>query len=231
MLNKKKRELGKVEETVEKKKKEEEESEEEEKEQEGGKGSNTEKSKKTIAKKDYGSKKNVASSTERTLKKGRSVRTRRERYFKLIDVETGKSYGRYTGDTPKQAASKSYTKLLQKLREEGKALPKQSTIYLRESTRGGAKKIYGYVATRQRLREPQNLEIIDKESGNKKTITYHFRNIIKKVPVPEQIGGLFASKSRKSQNRTSKKVGKTKGDGTSKKGSKTKKNTKYAQTD
>ncbi|MEM0354208.1 MAG: non-histone chromosomal MC1 family protein [Thermoplasmata archaeon] len=211
-MPKKKKELEKVEETVEKEEKKEEdeaemEDEEKEQEQEGGDGSKMEKSKKTIVRKDLESKsrKKVGSNTGGMMKKGGGLHTGRERYFKLIDVESGKSYGRYTGDTPKQAASKSYTKLLQKLKGEGKTPPKQSTIYLRESTRGSAKKIYGYLATRQKLREPQNLEIVDKESGNKKMITYHFRNKILKIPVPEQIGGLFASKSRKGQNKSTKK--------------------------
>ena len=111
------------------------------------------------------------------------------RYFKLIDPSSGKSHGRYTGDTPKQAASKGFTKMLQKLKIEGKKAPKQSTIFLRESTRGSARKIYGYEAARQKLPEPQELIIMDKVTGKKKTIVYHYRNKILKVPVPEQIGG------------------------------------------
>jgi len=122
----------------------------------------------------------------------------------LIDAKTGRSYGRYTGDTPKQAASKGFTKMLQKLKSEGKNPPKQSTIYLRESTRGSARKVYGYEASRQKLPEPQQLEIKDKETGETKVIVYHFRNKIKKVPVPEQIGGAKSARSAK-KNSVSKK--------------------------
>lgn len=125
------------------------------------------------------------------------------RYFKLINEKTSKSYGRYTGDTPKQAASKGYTKMLQKMKENGKTPPKQSTIYLRESTRGSARKVYGYVAYRQKLPEPQKRVIIDKESGEKKTIICKYRNRIKKAPVPEQLGGMV--KSKKSAGKSSKK--------------------------
>jgi hypothetical protein len=120
-----------------------------------------------------------------------------ERYFKLIDPKTNKSYGRYTGDTPKQAASKGFTKMLQKLKQNNKTPPKQSTIYLRESTRGSARKVYGYEASRQKLDAPQELKITDKETGEEKTIVYHFRNKIKKVQVPEQIGGAKVSRSSK----------------------------------
>lgn len=120
-----------------------------------------------------------------------------ERYFKLIDPKTNKTFGRYTGETPKQAASKGFTKMLQKFKTNGKTLPKESTIFLRESTRGSARKVYGYQASRQKLDSPQKLEITDKDTGEKKTIVYHFRNKIKKVHVPEHIGGSKNSRSNK----------------------------------
>jgi hypothetical protein len=119
--------------------------------------------------------------------KNESREQNRERYFKIIDPETGESYGRYTGDTPKQAASKGYTKLLQRFRMKGRVPPKKSIIYLRESTRGSPKKLYGYSAMRQKLSEPQKLEIVDKKTGNHKVIVYRFRNKIKKVPVPKDM--------------------------------------------
>ena len=111
----------------------------------------------------------------------------KKRYFKVIDPVTGTASGRYTGDTPKQAASKGYTKMLQELKREGKKEPKQSTIYLRESTRGSARKVYGYEAKREKLAEPQELCIIDRITGQEKTITYEYRNKIHKVPVPENL--------------------------------------------
>lgn len=133
------------------------------------------------------------------------------RYFKLINERTGKASGRYTGDTPKQAASKGFTKILQKLKAEGKKLPKQSTIYLRESTRNSARKVYGYEARRVRLPEPQTLEIVDKETGERKTIVYKFRNKIKKVQVPEQIGGVTIARTKKAQSKSKKGTGTKKG--------------------
>ena len=146
-----------------------------------------------------GKKQAVGSKTAKKAAGGRSANKEegKERYFKLIDAKTGRSYGRYTGDTPKQAASKGFTKMLQKLKTEGKHPPKQSTIYLRESTRGSARKVYGYEASRQKLPEPQQLVIKDKETGDEKTIVYHFRNKIKKVAVPEQIGGAKTARSNK----------------------------------
>jgi len=141
----------------------------------------------------------------KTAKRGVNKQKGGDRYFKTIDAKTGDSYGRYTGETPKQAASKAYTKLLQKFKSDGKAVPKQSTtIFLRESTRGSARKIYGYEASRQKLKEPQRLFITDKETGEEKEIVYHFRNKIKKVTVPEQIGGARSKSSKKGSNKGSK---------------------------
>src|SRR6266567_814468 len=54
---------------------------------------------------------------------------KRVRYFKLIDGDTLRSYGRYVGDTPKQAASKGFSKLVKKYKEEKKKLPANLTIY------------------------------------------------------------------------------------------------------
>ena len=132
--------------------------------------------------------------------KGGNTQKPTERYFKLIDAKTGKSYGRYIGGTPKQAASKGYTKMLQKLKANGKKAPAHSVIYLRESTRGSARKVYGYEAARIRLPEPQELVITDKETGKEKTITYNFRNKIKKVAVPDNVmlgGGKSKSTMKK----------------------------------
>lgn len=192
---------------------------------------------KTAAKKSAGktsSSKTTKSAQERSKKSSNSKSAKparggsdkdKERYFKLIDAKTGRSFGRYTGDTPKQAASKGYTKMLQKLRTEGKNPPKQSTIYLRESTRGSLRKVYGYEASRQKLPEPQELVIEDKVSGEKKTIVYHYRNKIKKVVVPEQIGGAKTSRSGKKSSSTKKGASGSK-KGTTGKSADTKKQTK-----
>jgi len=161
----------------------------------------------------------------KTVKKGGGKAEKKARYFKLVDPKTLKSTGRYTGETPKQAASKGYTKYIQKLKARGKKAPTETIIYLRESTRGSNRKVYGYSASRQKLDEPQELDIEDKVNGGSKTIVYRFRNRIKKVPVPEQIGGArkkakakkaksgskktAAKKPAKKTKKTTKKKGKT----------------------
>jgi len=166
-------------------KKEDKEDKKEKNEQEGGK--------KKKHKKQKGGKK-AGSKTQRKVR----VKGSNDRYFKMIDIKTGKSYGRYTGETPKQAASKSFTKLLQKLKDNGKSMGGKSvTIYLRESTRGSNRKVYGYKASRVKLDKPQQLTIVDKDSKEEKTITYNYRNKIHKVEVPLELkGGAKKSKSK-----------------------------------
>jgi hypothetical protein len=150
-------------------------------------------------------------SKERT--KSKSADTKREddktskkRYFKLINEKTQKGHGRYTGETPKQAANKSYTKMIQKLRKRGEKIPARSIIYIRESTRGSHKKVYGYEALRQKLSEPLIREIINETTGEKKKIVNKYRNKIKKVAVPVQLTGGKNAKSvkKRSSQRASK---------------------------
>lgn len=121
---------------------------------------------------------------------------KRKRYFKLLDKGGSKSIGRYTGETPKQAASKAFTKLSQKLKNDGKKIPKENQIFLRESTRGSNRKVYGYSASKNKLKTPQELHIKDKVTGEKKTIIYNYRNNIRKIAVPESMGG-GAKKNKK----------------------------------
>ena len=129
-----------------------------------------------------------------------------ERYFNVIDAKTGKSFGRFIGQTPKQAASNAYTKMLQKLKGSGQIITDSSIVYLRESTRGSTRKIYGYKASRQKLPEPQELTITDKVTGQQKIITYNYRNQIKKVPVPKglkDVGVNSVANKEKNQNNDS----------------------------
>jgi hypothetical protein len=176
-----------------KKLKEKEEKVDDVEEQDGGAKKKAKKTKKSKKQKGGASKKQASKKVKRTG----------DRYFKVIDEKSGKTFGRYTGETPKQAASKSFTKLLQKMKESGKGAPKNVKIFLRESTRGSNRKVYGYTASRVKLSEPQELKIVDKETGDEKTITYNYRNKIHKIAVPDQIGGA-KKKPKKSGSKTSK---------------------------
>jgi hypothetical protein len=104
-----------------------------------------------------------------------NVRCRGTRYFKLIDPETLVCGGRYTGSTPKQAASKGFTKLVQKYKNEGKTIPTDLTIFLQESTRGSSGKMFGYAVSREKLSRPITLNI------GGATIHYEYRNKVYKI--------------------------------------------------
>lgn len=172
----------------------------------------------TTVKQDGGAKKKAGKASSKTVKKTakkapankgakkaapKAKKAGSERYFKLMNKD-GTTYGRYVGDTPKQAASKGYTKFLQKLKVDKKKIPGETIIYLRESTRGSNRKVYGYSASRVKLDEPQELNILDKVTGETKKIVYNYRNRIKKVAVPEQLGGLAKKKSSKAAKPASK---------------------------
>jgi Non-histone chromosomal protein MC1 len=120
------------------------------------------------------------------------------RYFKLIDTETNTALGRFTGETPKQAASKAFTKIIQKLRVQNKPVPEETTLYLRESSRGSSRKIYGYKASRQKLPEPQEVVIKDLLTGEAKTISYHYRNKMEAIPVSQD--GLHLAQNTGNEN-------------------------------
>lgn len=179
---------------------EQNESEEQPKKQRKTKDMKAGKAKKSNSKK-VGSKtngKNKSTTTGKNNTKSKSKKTsnneeeeeENKRTFKLINAEDGSTHGRYTGDTPKQAASKAYTKMVQKLNKEKQKIPKLCVIYLRESTRKSPKKIYGYESSRLKLDKPQKLEIVDNKTGKTKEIIYRFRNKIRKVVVDmEQFGG------------------------------------------
>ena len=109
---------------------------------------------------------------------GRSNPTNQRRYFEVIN-ETGKTTGRYTGTTPKQAASKAFTKMVRNAKENNVEIT-NTDIILRESTRGSNRKNYGYVATREKLDNPVTLQITDANTEEPKNIIYHYKNNIKR---------------------------------------------------
>ena len=106
------------------------------------------------------------------------------RYFKMVDPSTGNSFGRFTGVTPRQAASKAFTTLLQKRKTVGELVGEsindnQSTeIHVKESTRGCSGKTYCYKASRTKLPEPLSVSIKNPTTGEEKTIIYKYNNRI-----------------------------------------------------
>jgi len=88
------------------------------------------------------------------------------RLYRVVNLSTGITEGRYFGFTPKQAASKAFTHIFKK------------KIVI---------KFMHIECDRVKLSAPEKLIITDKATGIKKNVTYAYRNILKKIPVPENI--------------------------------------------
>uniref|UniRef100_A0A6C0C9C2 HMG box domain-containing protein n=1 Tax=viral metagenome TaxID=1070528 RepID=A0A6C0C9C2_9ZZZZ len=123
-----------------------------------------------------------------------NLRCRGNRYFKMIDPKTLVSCGRYKCSSPKQAASKGFTKLAQKYKKNGESVPENLIIYLREMTRGSSGKIYGYTVQRQKLDRPCSIQIGDR------TVCYEYKNKVTKInnnDLPIQIQNKKKAKKNK----------------------------------
>jgi len=95
------------------------------------------------------------------------------RYFTLINYgSTETKQGRYTGQYPKNAASKCFTRLCRSgfVKNNNKII-----ITIRETTRGSNKKSHSYECIRQKLSSPHNIQI------GGASITYEYGNIVKKI--------------------------------------------------
>ena len=113
---------------------------------------------------------------------------RKERYFKAYNAVSGEWFGRFTGNNPKQAANKVFTKLMkQNANQEMKFCIKECTRGCK--TRG---KLYMYCGKRIKLDIPTRVEI-----GNgdyRKQITYNHRNEVRKyknTPNQQNMPGEF----------------------------------------
>ena len=95
----------------------------------------------------------------------------RPRYFRLINNITGKSFGRYRGKTPKQAANKAFTALVKRKRNQyNNGIINFSII---ECTRYSDKKIYKYTGERINIENG-----FSRISRNNNQFQYKFKNKI-----------------------------------------------------
>lgn len=103
-----------------------------------------------------------------------------KRYFKLMNPASGKYEDRYSGSSPKQVASKAFTKIIKQYQPPS-VVPENVTIVLKESTKGSDGEIYTFSASRKKLCEPEKVTTTDKDTGETWTITYEYMNCIKKI--------------------------------------------------
>lgn len=98
------------------------------------------------------------------------------RYFKL--VYNGNTSGRYSGRKPKQAANKAYSSVIKKegLKNGGGKIQ----FSIKECTRGSKQKRYTYDASRVKLDNPVEVNIVGAD-GKEKNIIYNYNNVLQKA--------------------------------------------------
>ena len=96
--------------------------------------------------------------------------------IKLADAEF---CSRITGSTPKQAASKALTLLINQKKKAGKAQKGKLVFTIKETTRGSKGKEYSYQGEKVKLKTPTTYSI-KSSNGEIKTIVNKFKNVIEK---------------------------------------------------
>lgn len=103
----------------------------------------------------------------------------RKRTFK-ISLGDGKYCSRITGQTPKQAASKALTLIINQTLASGQKPSKGKLIFkIRETTRGSKQKEYSYQGEKVKLKVPTTYKI-HAANGDVKEIVNRFKNVIEK---------------------------------------------------
>lgn len=115
----------------------------------------------------------------------------KDRHFKLVHDD--KTYGRFSGCKPKQAANKALTAIVKnmikdnvaagKTLDEAKKLAGDTICFsIKECTRGSRHKLYTYKGCRKELDQPMKVPITKgNKDGETKVIEYRYSNVIMKV--------------------------------------------------
>ena len=121
----------------------------------------------------------VAHAAEESQEGGGSGKMSRKRTFK-IKVNDNEYCSRITGHTPKQAASKALTLIINQKKVTGGGPIKGKTLFtIRETTRGSKQKEYSYQGEKMKLTTPTTYKI-KSSNGEVKEIVNRFRNVIEK---------------------------------------------------
>jgi hypothetical protein len=106
---------------------------------------------------------------------------RRSRSFKVKEDIDEKSYGRYTGESPYQAANKALSELIRKRNKDGKGTGGKINFTLIESTKGSKHREHEYVGKRLKLKTP-----ITYETKDGVTVVKKYKNELRKVKKSEK---------------------------------------------
>lgn len=119
----------------------------------------------------------------------------KDRYFKC--EYGGKTFGRYSGSKPKQAANKALTSIVKAEGGNEKCLGRKFKFQIIECTRGRKRKTSLYEGLREKLDEPMKIKIKGSD-GVPKEIVYKYANTLHKVTEnTEQTGGKKAKTQKK----------------------------------
>ena len=100
---------------------------------------------------------------------------KKSRSFK-VKLGEDKAYGRYTGDSPYQAANKALSELIRKKKKDGDTTAGKINFNLIESTKGSKNKEHEYIGKRISLKKP-----ITYQTKDGLDVTKKFKNELKKV--------------------------------------------------
>jgi len=101
---------------------------------------------------------------------------RKCRSFKVKVENDEKSYGRYTGDSPYQAANKALSELIRKKNKDGDSTGSKIDFTLIESTKGSKHREHQYIGKRLKLKTP-----ISYDTKEGVTVVKKFKNELRKV--------------------------------------------------
>jgi len=103
----------------------------------------------------------------------------KSRYFKLINNTNGnnKTFGRYRGKTPKQAAKKAFSSLIKRnYNELNKSTNDNINFSIIECTSNSKNKIYNYFGKRLRVENPFTRTVY--KNGKSIQIQFKFNNLV-----------------------------------------------------
>lgn len=99
-----------------------------------------------------------------------SINNNKKKYYTIVDFPSQeKTYGKFSGNIPKNAASKAYSVLFKFMKQNDDLFGKFIVFVIKEIE---TNKEYKYIGSRVKL---QNPVVVNK---NGKQITYNFKNVI-----------------------------------------------------
>lgn len=98
------------------------------------------------------------------------------RSFKVQLVGEEAAHGRYSGNSPYQAANKAFSEIVRNRVRNNQTVEEEITFKLIESTKGSAKKTYNYVGKRIKLDNPVTYQV-----AGGQTIQKVYKNQLRKI--------------------------------------------------